>query len=314
MVLYQHLLKDQKYFPQGGAIGNHKSISDYFELSIHFITHLFIVVYFTSGMPPRGTELLATLICNDVRLRDLYVIGDQMVLQSAYLKTTNLTGQNGKVLRILIPEVSDAIIIYLTELVPALFLLLKNHYPGLLKAGEANGLNHPYFSHLFATPDGVLKPFMIYNAIRKETQNYFNFDIGISDWRHVMKAIGRKYIPMFCTTNPTLETQANHSTSVAQQHYALSTLSPAGVREEEAEQYFYISKYWQYLLGFRTKESLPSSPEEQIAKNVVKMLGPDRSLSMGNVSGLKPNLPPWYSVRGTEPPPGHALELLSKKW
>lgn len=312
--LFKHMQKDPSYFSQATGQStllkdsNLQAITNYLQSAHLFIIHLFLTVYFTSGMPPRGTELLATLVHNDDRLRDLFVVGEEMVVQSAYLKTNNLTGQLGRVIRVLEPQVAQMILVYLKDVVPVIFLLTKTYYPRLFQKGQGNRTHHPLFTHLFATGAGFLEPTDIYQAIKLETMKHFGFPLGISDWRHIIKGIGRKLIPSLTLSNTFLERQSNHSVSVGRGYYALPSFLPLGAREEECSQFMHISKYWQWLWEFRTKEQLPLSQESRIAIEVVKRL-PDVQISEPNLVSRRADLPPWFKQQRV-PLPKDTYELL----
>lgn len=220
-----------------------------------FHEQLLVSVELNTAGPARGTELTAMNLVNlDTTQRNVFFIGDHLVLRRRYNKSQYRTGQDKT-----IPEALDA---FTAEcfvqdhglLRDFAVVLAKMYFPG------REDVHHLYETSLFVNLGKRFTTDNISAALGKLTQRVVGEKWGVNDMRHIIIAFKRKRNPSLFAlhlTGQTIESaQAGH-TRTADLIYATSMDVWEGMEEDVMEPYIAKTMDWQIDLRIVPGELRP---------------------------------------------------------
>jgi hypothetical protein len=195
--LYSKILHDTRLGPQwfipGEAEGSiqlvQKQKAKYLKNLYDFQTLLLLLVYGTSGGPPRATEVPPILFSNTYQTtRTLFI--DQrhhrILLRLRYSKTANRTNMEQQAIRLLPESVSLLVLAYIGIIQPFVRFL------------EVMDRNRHSRSHqlLFWHKDSLIGEQVLARKLKSMSHMHIGHRIGPQSWRHIMQGFIRYYMDM----------------------------------------------------------------------------------------------------------------------
>ena len=304
----------QQYRHTDGTIkknGLRNWLSQFAELQLLLVT----LCYATGGMPPRGNEhTKIRMQRGSDSPRNVFLVGDDMVLETRYHKGQSKSGREKVVPRFLPPRLRDALLAYFWYIRPfARFaqqhLRQESYKSDFLWPKESDG-----------TP---IDAWTITTKLRALSSTFMGVPLGIADWRQVVIKIDRDVIrspaqDMYraglgdlgdeeeATADDVHDLQAAHSTKVAHMHYGLDRQSLGQVSEDMYTQFSQVSRMWHTFLGVADPDDkgLAASPPEPDRDNVHTKRQRGMSNSAGNHhTHKKPRIPLARTEKASRQPP-----------
>lgn len=196
------------------------------------------LVHMTSGMPPRGTESLETLLVNADRVRSLlHRATGELILKLGYSKNSGVLGgefpalsllysdvwtfsadKDRTILRFIWPGLADLIRFDMAFLRPFAIFLASTR----MKMSPATTVNMSRYLNRVFEQDIDTKA--ITHVMEQYSLDSLGFPIGVSDWRHIATAISRHLLG---TDDPDSNDhgeeerayQEGHSVATERRHY-----------------------------------------------------------------------------------------------
>ena len=131
-------------------------VNEYLLTVQRFIRLIGVLIYWTSGLPPRRKELLGLSWCNHETARNIYISNGMMVFITGYHKSSWRIGYR-PIARFLAPAVGDLLVRYLI-LVPAFVRFLS-------RCMQSSCQNH----FLFSEGDKVWSPDRFGNLLKRQS-------------------------------------------------------------------------------------------------------------------------------------------------
>lgn len=270
---YFHHLATNKGFKNN--IGwNSNLVSSYLNRVQEFMLLLAITIYFTSGMPPRGQDLLNTKIRNTLHSnRNVYWHDNDFILKGGHYKQTNITNQDSQVIRVLAPQVGVILLKYHTYMLPAIYLLSQTtsttKFHKESSESTAKGL---YWTHLFVSNSKLLDRSKVSKKLKELSEAAFGTALSLRHWRQILSAISRKHITFLEHNYFDLELQFGHSMNVGARHYGTTSRSFSDVPYYISEKEIGLSRDWQVMWGLRKKGNNPTTLCEKTAAEIKRIL------------------------------------------
>jgi len=240
----------QKPCPKTGKKVRHV-VQSVFEQILHaseiFLELLMVLTQLCCGQPPRGTELLSTLICNTAtHQRHLFVFNGELAIITNYNKSQSVIGKGTLILRTLPNCLSKLWLCYLAYTKPILRFTEDTLYKQLQLSGRISSRTKSRFFHTrpiysSTTPPEInnllfhsrQKPWETQRTtdlLRYYAEDYLSFDnLSISVYRHIAISIYRKRIGHAILIGdmdkeeqsiPAAIRQARHSRATSRRFYA----------------------------------------------------------------------------------------------
>lgn len=208
-----------------------------------FLGHLFFLIHTTSGLPPRGTESAAMLLCNTAyQRRNLYYLCGNLCLVGTYNKTSHNTGFDKLIPRAMHKSVEMLLLIYLTLVRP-----IEKRFARDL--GITSNL-HLYDTHIWIGTDGKWTTRHMTDILQQSFGMFGDIRIGIGAWRHIITNIVRKKVNTELCLHPLVlntvllvaaNEQAGHSHEMALSTYGLDCEGLTGMTEETLNLFLAVS-------------------------------------------------------------------------
>jgi hypothetical protein len=164
-----------------------------------FQSILLVLVYGTSGGPPRGSEVPPILFANSTTTNRTLFIDRRhhlIMLRLRYSKTALRTNREQRAIRLLPESVSFLILIYMGLVMPFL---------QFLEVLERQGHSR-YHQLLFWHKDALLHERVLHRKLKSLTHAILGQQIPIHSWRHIMQGFIRYYMEgVIGPREPTLE-------------------------------------------------------------------------------------------------------------
>lgn len=237
----------------GKVTGQATALQRYQASADSFRDMLMVLVLLTVAGPPRGTELLSTLVVNtESALRDLFVSANRMSLVNLYNKTNAITGSVTAVPRRLPAAVSELLVHYLVLVRPFEVFVDMARYPSS---------PCPLFkTHLFLYKREKTPSSRLSQVLTEAFEGFGCSGMNISTYRHVSKAFGRQLGLAFDdfdfgldesdeAEEQLFEEQWGHSVGVAKAHYGRVTHGWQGLDPNRTLNSNGVSDRWHAHLG-----------------------------------------------------------------
>ncbi|KAG8901288.1 hypothetical protein FRC00_008030 [Tulasnella sp. 408] len=249
------------------------SIRQRLEMSKKFLLTLAVALYLASGQPPRGTELLATLITNiDTRVRNGFLSNGRMLLCHFLNKTTFLLKSDKAIVRELCSALSLVLANYIAFLRP-----IESKLAGQVGVDEANvvGMQKRLFqigSHSLETDalsEGLKRQW------RKVVTRYGDAfpGWGTADTRQNAIYVGKRWVKtpkMGDDGEAIFDLQAGHCSAVAQKWYGVDANRLGGDIDLAILELFrclsraHHSAYGLEEIAFQRRNDHPPPPENPL--------------------------------------------------
>ncbi|KAL9606927.1 MAG: hypothetical protein Q9167_008106, partial [Letrouitia subvulpina] len=155
------------------------AVNKYLSTSQQFLRQLGVLIYWSSGLPPRRKELAGVLWYNEETPRNLYILDGSVVFLGGYHKSQWRVGTR-PVARFLAPAVGDLLVRYLIYIPPFIrFLHDCMHFP-------------PPRGFLFGDQNGIWPPDRLGTQIKSISSRLLGFTITSRQWRHIAIALDRR--------------------------------------------------------------------------------------------------------------------------
>lgn len=229
-----------------------------------FVKDLAVAMYLTGGQPPRGSELMATLLCNITgRPRNAYVINGDFVNVGLLNKTTFTLHQDKLIPRKFPPLLSAIIINYITFIRP-IEHMFHLHSPNVDESDAQKSL-----THLFYVNKKELGTDQLTNHLKKLTLQYLHCEYGTADLRQQMIYWGMRFVkPSEKGEEGTalMDLQAGHSTGIARRWYGVETERLSGTMTSDMLHGFLgVSEGHHIAFNLMHMGTIRSSPAEHVS-------------------------------------------------
>jgi superfamily II DNA helicase RecQ len=271
--LLKYLLNNRSLFsaffsisPTQGLILNKAKVALYLKKVSEFKRLCLLLVYFTSGLPLRGTELVTLRFLNSYKdLRELFL--DQsgsnlFILNISYYKSQGLRSSQGSNIRYLPFEVSTLFLLYIVLIDP-----LVNHFHKELLSPTELERDNPLFAYYFYINKRLLDSRDLRLTLNSFSLSILGQRIGIQTYRQLIIAIIRDFmlekldldsltlVAEESSLSKLAATQMNHSTKVEELNYARTTSTFSNTRS--SLQLVYLSFCLRFFRFF--KLDIPNS-------------------------------------------------------
>lgn len=214
-----------------------------------------VAIYVCVGPVPRGSELALSSIQDSGRygVRNLRVIGGQMLLVATYLKTRDIS-DGGSIPRAIPPALARSITLYLALIRP-----LERHYARI--RGDQVAIAY-YDRLLFVSHSTPLSTRELSTGLNKVAQTVnnkvkksaFPFQWGVQIWRQMLKALLRdvvvpetlKFIPRRIIEQDSFVNHAGfgHHQRVGNNHYGVDQKKIVGVGDQHLKALLEHCRRW----------------------------------------------------------------------
>lgn len=268
----QHVMKSN-YFSgvAGGKLYWYESrVRRVLKASQEFMAELACAMYLTGGQPPRGTELMATLIRNlPGRLRNLFVIDGTLVNVGFLNKTSFILKHDKPIPRAFNQLISSILINYI-----AVIRKIEHVFYSNLPNVSAALAQRTQMSLFFVA--GLQIDTNIFTRILKETTLEalgVATGFGTADCRHIMMYIGKRFVRQSTDWEgqALLDFQSGHSSGVARAWYAVEGNSlPSGLNPDSLRSFMQVSFAHHAEFGIQnmTLTTMEASDDEEDMFNI----------------------------------------------
>lgn len=284
---YHYLLESNKL--KGSVAWDLEAVDCLLSRVKRFSIYLALAIYFTSGMPPRGEDLVPSTVRNTSHAnRNIYWHGCDLVIKGGHYKPSSLANQDSHVVKTIAPQVTVLLIQYQVVVLPAIYCLHKSAKPV-----DFTAVGHPYYTHLFVAKNKVLAPADLSKEMSNLSKDWFGEAFGLQDWRQILAGISRNFITLLEPDYSVLEFQFGHGQKTGDRHYGILEDSFSGMPYRLTEQQLRLSRAWQALWGLRSTEVFLDTYAGRFAKEVSKLCTKGKSLSGLNDSANPADDLPW---------------------
>jgi superfamily II DNA helicase RecQ len=213
---------------------NIEEVNIYLNSLLEFKKLCLLLVYLTSGLPLRGTELVTLKFLNSYKdKRELFldISSNLFILNISYYKGQNISEKRATNIRYLAPNISKIFLLYIVLVDPFISFLNLNIY-SIKKLTKTRSLV-PYF---FFTNNKLLESKDLSLKLASFSRLVLGFKLGIQVYRQVILTIIKEFmLERLNTRNLVLEEAdsplnrlvalgANHSLVVEDLHYGRTSL------------------------------------------------------------------------------------------
>jgi DEAD/DEAH box helicase len=230
----------------------------------NFKSHLAALVYWLSGMPPRGVEFTATLVYNITNAqRNIYSAQGDLVLEHTYSKSEASTGHSRPVMRQPPHALQQALEEYIVVVkdVYDLFVAIRN--------GDHADTSPEYRALLWTYRGRQMTTDHLSQTLRTISMGSLGQSIGIRAWRQFLLQFSHNILPKAIIQLPltvtALSSQASHGPTADRANYDRQTDTTfAQVNSSQFLEYRCVSLAWQEAWGFAhpTRKSGAIQPGE----------------------------------------------------
>jgi hypothetical protein len=230
----------------------------------HFKSLLAALVYWLSGMPPRGVEFTGTLVYNITNARrNIYCAQGDLVLEHTYSKSEGTTGHSRPVMRQPPHALQQALEEYI--------VVIKDTYDRFvaLRCGDGADASSEYRALLWTYRGRKMTTEYLSHTLRTISLQHLGHLIGIRSWRQYQTQFAHNllskaviHLPLTVTA---LASQASHGPTADRANYDRQTeITFAQVNSSQFLEYQCISLAWGRVWGFHhpTKNSDTIQPGE----------------------------------------------------
>jgi hypothetical protein len=252
-VLLQHVLETPELrdqFVQIGPDGTqrwiHQRMMQWLTAYAEFSKQIMVAVEINNSGPARGTEVTPMLLVNTrTAPRNVYILGQNLVLRRRYHKTQARTGLDKFIPEPLDAFTSELVIQDMALLRPFASFLANKMWPDNAKVA------HQYNCALFVNRQQPVTTEDITATLKNHTSQVVKKELGINAMRHIIIGFKRKRCPDLLELHKNHETldamQAGHSHNV-EALYSISENVWSGVQEDILPRFIKRSMEWQASL------------------------------------------------------------------
>jgi hypothetical protein len=238
------------YLVENKPVWNLPEVLKYVTLVDDFKAILACLVYWLSGMPPRGTEFTGTLIYNtSQRRRNLLCAQGDLVMEHTYTKSESSTGFGRPVMRLPAHRLQRLLEEYIVVVKP-----VYDAFVLLLKTDTANTTTE-YHSLLWTLDGHEMTPAELSKSLRRLSMQYLGYPIGLRPWRQLMIQFATYILPLEIRNLPlttyVVTAQASHGQAAEDKNYNRQAgLTFEQVCSSQFGEYRRVSLAWVEAFGF----------------------------------------------------------------
>jgi DEAD/DEAH box helicase len=238
------------YLVDNKPVWNLPEIGRYINIVDEFKSILACLVYWLSGMPPRGTEFTGTLICNtSQRRRNILCAQGDLVMEHTYTKSESSTGFGRPVMRLpahRLQRLLEEYIVVVKPVYDAFILLLK---------GDTADTTTEYHCLLWTLDGHEMTPAELSKSLRRLSLEYLGYPIGLRPWRQLMIQFSTYILPLEIRNLPlttyVVTAQASHGQAAEDKNYNRQAgLTFEQVCSSQFGEYRRASLAWVEAFGF----------------------------------------------------------------
>ncbi|KAL8689011.1 MAG: hypothetical protein Q9218_005217, partial [Villophora microphyllina] len=154
-------------------------VNSYLHANQRFLRLLAVLIYWTTGLPPRRKEFVQVRWCNTEVARNLYILDGSIVIITGYHKSQWRIGTR-PIARFLPERIGDLLVRYLIY-IPS-FLRFLYHCMQYV----------PCKGCLFCDHDGTWPPARFGSQLKSQSTRLLGFPISSRQWRHIAIALDRR--------------------------------------------------------------------------------------------------------------------------
>jgi hypothetical protein len=249
------------FLSEGKLVWNLAEVCRYVDVIDGYKSILSCLVYWLSGMPPRGTEFTGTLIYNNSqRRRNIICSQGDLVFEHTYTKSESSTGFGRPVMRLpahQLQRLLEEFIVVVKPVYDAFVLLLK---------GDSADRTQEYHNLLWTYDGHEMTPAELSKSLRALSMEHLGFAIGLRSWRQIMIQFSTYILPLeirtLALTTYVLTAQASHGQAAEDKNYNRQTgLTFEQVCSSQFGEYRRASLAWVEAFGFphpRLRSSITS--------------------------------------------------------
>ncbi|KAJ8694439.1 hypothetical protein PTI98_009363 [Pleurotus ostreatus] len=216
------------------------------------VEHLYASLNFTWAGAARGTEIEDIRYKNGHAPRNLYFTNGVLTFVTFYNKTQHNTGRPSMIPRAVPPRLARLFIILLAVIYPC------TKYVASIQSTKAHAAL--YSSCIFVHRARPLNTERMTDILRRFTQEYFIFPLGVRDCRHLMKFVLKHAVGLALQEDPgdtpslyrILDGLWGHSAKVSQTYYAVEedTFSHIDAKDVTKAQIFSLAYHEWLGIGY----------------------------------------------------------------
>jgi hypothetical protein len=229
---------------------NFPEIQRYVSVVDDFKSTLVCLVYWLSGMPPRGTEFTGTLICNtSQRRRNLLCAQGDLIMEHTYTKSESSSGFGRPVMRLPAHQLQRLLEEYIVVVKPmydAFILLLR---------GETANTTTEYHSLLWTLDGHAMTTAELSKCLRRLSMEHLGHSIALRPWRQLMIQFATYILPLEIRNLPlttyVTTAQASHGQAARDKNYNRQAgLTFEQVCSRQFGEFRRVSLAWVEAFGF----------------------------------------------------------------
>ena len=164
-------------------------INEYLHANQLFLQLLAVLIYWTSGLPPRRKELIGIRWCNEETARNIYIHNGAVLIVTGYHKSEWRVGTR-PVARVLPSAVGELLIRYLIYIPP-----LVRFFGHCMQTGTKDRMQSTRTGgFLFSDIEAIWEPNQLGNVIKRHSARLLGFSINVRQWRHIAIALDRRIL------------------------------------------------------------------------------------------------------------------------
>ena len=190
--------------------------AQYHAANQRFLRCLAMLIYMTTGLPPRRKELIGISWVNQESARNIYLYNGLIAIVTSYHKSQWKVGSR-PIARFLPPTLGQLLLQYLILIPP--FLRMLEH---CMQQGSSRGF-------LFCEGDIVWSPDHLTRAVQGGCMKTLGFEIGPRQWRHMAIALDRRLLQgAACSLYGISETWGQQATDGSDSEADFAGTQPSG--------------------------------------------------------------------------------------
>ncbi|KAK6362547.1 hypothetical protein TWF730_000005 [Orbilia blumenaviensis] len=289
-ILADPVLRDS-FFPGEGYA--EARVGEYFKADVELRKWIALAILITSGVPPRGPELLTLRKYNTGGdMRSFIVLDGELVIFTDYNKTRAISGLMKAICRFFPPTIAQNVVHYLLYIDP---------FVEYLKKRTGWGVDSPY---MFTDKKG--RPWdagILSNFLRDHSKVIMGFPCKIASYRQISAAISKQFVRgmsemiemVVRDQEDMISRQFGHTRAVHEIRYGADVRTTAETQEINVREFLKVSKQYQFFIG-----AIPALPDWLLKISDIYFVGDGKHPTFRH-----PAYPAKYVV---DAPPRHFVE------